>query len=692
MRHTLFRSAFSKVILGILTTSSVLANAETLPTDDSVVNGTIATIGDQNTYTFEALTGETVWLSMTDIDANPTSGNTIDPRISLYDPNDTLIVSTYDTEVARIVRSLPLNGIYTVITSDSTSNVSGNDTGPYELRFAKAPGANEKGELSNGGTVTNTLSLGDLDSYTFYGETGETVWLSMTDLNRDDPNLPGDLDPGVALYDPNGTLVQSTYDTQVARLVRTLPLNGDYTVVTYDSTANVSGNDAGPYELRFAKVPGAYENGGLVNGGTTSETISLGDLDIYTFYGETGNTVWLSMTDLNGDDPNLPGNLDPGVALYDPNGTEVHSTYGEQIGRMARVLPLNGTYTVVVYDSTANVSGNDAGPYELRFALAPGASEHGGLVNGGTVSKTLSLGDIDTYSFYGATGDNVWLSMIDLNGDDPNLPGNLDPGIALYDPTGSEVHDTYDTQVAQMTRTLPLNGRYTVVLFDSTANVSGNDAGPYRFEFTTTAQGAPPATTPRAPSGSGNARKPAVSWSPAPYATWYYVWVQDLSGTVLFRRWYSEKSTGCAGGGNICAIVLPTQIDSTMRIWIRPWNEVAGYGPWGSFLQFSTIAGTPSASAPLEPSGNIETTSATPVYEWSRVANASWYYLWIDDSTGTKIRQWVTAGQANCAKPGETCQYRSETSVRGSTRWWVRTWNADGRGPWSGRADFGSPW
>lgn len=534
--------------------------------------------------------------------------------------------------------------------------------------------------LPNGGSVTGSItSSSPQQTWTFDGLTGDRVWLRMADVS-------GALDPEMVLLDPNGDTVTFNRDSSVAEITdRSLPLNGTYTVVVLDSTIN--GENFGPYELFFAKPNGAQELGGLANGASFTDQIDLGDIDSFTFYGNTGERVWLRMADINGGDPNLPGDIGPQMYLYSPTGARVSFDREFSVAALTDIaLPLEGTYTVIVSDS--NIGGNDdTGPYRIYFAKAPGAQEHGGLVNGGSVTQQIDLGDVDSYAFYGSTGDRVFIQMTDLNGADPNLPGDIDPELYLYDPTGARVTFDRDLSEAEINNfRLPLNGTYTVIVGDSSVG-DNDDIGPYSLAFANTGgTGSPSVSSIQAPSGSGFARRPAVSWEAVAYSTWYQIWIQDLSGTLLFEDWYRASEANCIGTSNDCSLVLPTTIAGDALIWVRPWNYTGGAGPWSSSVAFSTVAGSPVASSPLAPIGSSG--SRTPVYEWARVSNATWYRIWVDDATGGRIRQWVNAGEAGCAVTGQVCSYRFPSSVSGATRWWVRSWNSDGVGPWSGPADF----
>jgi hypothetical protein len=69
---------------------------------------------------------------------------------------------------------------------------------------------------------------------------------------------------------------------------------------------------------------------------------------------------------------------------------------------------------------------------------------------------------------------------------------------------------------------------------------------------------------------------------------------------------------------------------------------------------------------------------------WNADAHSSHYYLWVNDSTGTKITQWYTADQANCACGAGTCAITPGSALApGSAIWWVDAWNPNGFGPWS---------
>jgi hypothetical protein len=87
------------------------------------------------------------------------------------------------------------------------------------------------------------------------------------------------------------------------------------------------------------------------------------------------------------------------------------------------------------------------------------------------------------------------------------------------------------------------------------------------------------------------------------------------------------------------------------------------------------------AATLLSPSGS---TDPTPTYTWKAVTGATWYYLWVNDSTGNKIKKWYRASDVQVGDDGAVCSVAPDIEIgAGEGRWWVRAWNANGYGPWS---------
>ncbi len=105
-------------------------------------------------------------------------------------------------------------------------------------------------------------------------------------------------------------------------------------------------------------------------------------------------------------------------------------------------------------------------------------------------------------------------------------------------------------------------------------------------------------------------------------------------------------------------------------------------GPWS--IGTSTV---PLAATLISPTGSVN--DNTPTYSWNAVSNSSWYYLWVNDSSGNKIKTWYTASQAGCSSGSGTCSITPNTTLaNGTGKWWIQTWNSSGYGAWSVAKNF----
>lgn len=94
----------------------------------------------------------------------------------------------------------------------------------------------------------------------------------------------------------------------------------------------------------------------------------------------------------------------------------------------------------------------------------------------------------------------------------------------------------------------------------------------------------------------------------------------------------------------------------------------------------------PAAATLISPSGSISDT--TPTYEWNAVSNATWYRLWVDDSTGHKIGTWHAAASVGCGSGTGTCSITPATTLAyGAGKWWIQTYNTSGS-TWSSSLSF----
>ena len=228
-----------------------------------------------------------------------------------------------------------------------------------------------------------------------------------------------------------------------------------------------------------------------------------------------------------------------------------------------------------------------------------------------------------------------------------------------------------------------------------------------------------PPTNLQPPSGtiyiSGTTGNINLSWSDSSGASNFNVRLDD--GTS--DRYDDPRYTTCASpsphyycenGITTTSITnVPVKAGRTYTFWIDP-----NYNPPRNYCNNSTVftvQQTPPGPASLiSPNGTICTNS--PEYKWNAVSNATYYLLWVDDSTtlaaeSGKIRQWYTAAEAGCASGVGTCSVTSATPhsfntvdslgmiptgynslAGGAAKWYIQTYNVAGRGPKSPYMNF----
>jgi hypothetical protein len=419
---------------------SARATAQSL-INGGVVTGTIATVGQQDTWTFAATKGQGVLLNVA-----PTGANLI-PWFTLYDP--TGAVAAYSTHpggsaTAAYAFQPSMTGAYTLVVTDTSPS-----TGPYSIHFTSAPGVNELGPLINGGVRSDTLDVpGDLASFTFAGIAGEGVQLRVVRLAGGQH-----MSPQFTVYDPTGAAIASPSSTEVALYAFQPTVTGTYTVVVYDSSMWRTGS----YNVYFTSAPGANELGALINGGVRSGTLGYAGLNSFTFAGTAGEGVQLRVAS--------PGDslFRPELWLYDPTGALIASPSGTEVATYAFQPATTGTYTLVVDSGYYSTS-----PYNVYFTSAPGAHELGALASGIPGSDSVDLGDLDSYIISAHAGDVVQLSVTDTASE------SLQPAFSLYSPSGALIASPSGTTTASYTFTAATAGFYTVVVYDSSGTGTGS--------------------------------------------------------------------------------------------------------------------------------------------------------------------------------------------------------------------------
>ena len=410
--------------------------------------------GDLDMWSFDANAGDGIILQM---GALVKSNANFYPQIFLYSPNGTLQARVDDSQGIYLSTRATNSGTFTVVVN---SYYDGN-AGTYLLNLAKSPGpsfvspGDEGGPLTNGATYLGTLPVGDLDTWNFNANAGDSIMLQMGALVRSNAGFY----PQIFLYDPYGNLQARVSDSQGTFLQTRATNSGTFSVVVnsyYDY-------GAGTYSLNLAKAPGTFvvspgdEGGTLSNGVMNSGVLPTGDMDMWSFSANSGDNITLRMGALVKSNTTFY----PQITLFGPDGGMLSQGANSSDAYVNVRATNSGTFTVV-----ANSYYDDgAGVYQLNLSKAPGAfavspgDEGGALTNGGNFDGVTTLADEDMWSFTANKGD-----YIILRSGDTSPVGSYAPWIRLYGPDGAPLANNANSLDSYVGYQTTNSGTFTVLV------------------------------------------------------------------------------------------------------------------------------------------------------------------------------------------------------------------------------------
>ena len=321
--------------------------------------------------------------------------------------------------------------------------------------------------LAKDDSRSGTIELGDIDTYTFFASSGDSIQVRLADVNK------STFFPSLFIYGPDGTNVAQAEGYTVAAIRHySIEKTGTYTVIVTAGHANGLTDTTGSYVLHFAQMAGANELGMLAKDDSRSGTIELGDIDTYTFFASSGDSIQVRLADVN------KSTFFPSLFIYGPDGTNVAQAEGYTVAAIRHYsIEKTGTYTVIVTAGHANGLTDTTGSYVLHFAQMAGANELGMLAENDSRSGTISIGDIDSYTFILSEPGSISLTVTDQSNSD------FFPSIQLYSPDGTLLKsDGGYTSAGFSNYSLNDLGEYTIVITAGHANGLTDTSGAYKLD------------------------------------------------------------------------------------------------------------------------------------------------------------------------------------------------------------------
>lgn len=333
----------------------------------------------------------------------------VDSYLSLYGPDGTLLTSDDDSggglnaEIFEF--QLPEDGTYTVQAHTNT------ETGLVTLAL------NSSGQTSGGGSIafgqaqSGTLKPGRVHRWSFTGEAGQIITLSM---------ISADFDTFLELRNSQEAILAENDDSQDSTdstiELFTLPADDTYTVVA----RGLSESDGGDYALNLKQVKIPAGGGSLPPDQVTQASLAPGQVDSWFFEAEKGNFVTVTVQS---------NTLDTYLELYGPDEellTEDDDSGGHLNAALLDFpLPEDGEYRLVV--KPAQEGSNEGGVYDITLTLTESLATTGELVSDEPNTVSLGPGEQHTWTFEAEEDVFVTVRM---------ESATLDTYLSLYDSTG----------------------------------------------------------------------------------------------------------------------------------------------------------------------------------------------------------------------------------------------------------------
>ncbi len=475
-------------------------------------------------WTIEGVAGQTIYISMWDVQGFEDT-RAVDSFLSLHTPSGRRLNynDNYDGNDAALSFTFEHTATYTIQATRSGSPF-GSTTGRYEVsvRCLETALGSGGGEVSCGAIAEGEITFGNwLDAWTFDGVAGQTIYISMWDVQGfEDPRA---VDSFLSLHTPGGRRLNynDDYDGNDAALSFKFEHTATYTIQAMRSGGAFASTE-GRYEISvrcLAQALGA--GGGAVSCGAMAEgEITFGNwLDAWTFDGVEGQTVYLSMRDVQGfEDPRA---VDSFLSLHTPGGRRLNynDDYDGNDAALSFKFEHTATYTIQAMRS-GGAFGSTTGRYEMSVrCLEQALSEGGGtIICGDSVSGEITFDNwVDYWTFTAGAGEELEIWMRDVERFDD--PRTLDSYLSLHTPIGRRLayNDDSDNRDARIRFRLDNTASYTIRARRA-GDAFGASSGHYELELTCAGTGEPiaPKSEPAAPADQPDPHSPRTPTGASP--------------------------------------------------------------------------------------------------------------------------------------------------------------------------------
>ena len=458
-------------------------------TNGTTHTGTI-TRGDIDLWSFAAVKGATIVVS-----AGKTDGTaTLNPRLRVVSPSGVVLGDDkYNTTAAQVAATATEDGTYiAILSSQDVSTGAWSGTGPYTIEVANSSSplvvasGDDGGPMTNGVTHTGTIAPGDIDPWSFRALKGATIVVSAGKTDRN-----ANLNPRLRLVSPSGVVLgDDKYNTTAAQVAATATEDGTYiAILSSQDVSTGAWSGTGPYTIEVAissstlVVASGDDGGPMTTGGSYTGAIATGDIDQWTFSAARGSTIVVSVGKTDG-----TTTLNPRLRLVSPSGVVLgDDKYNTTTSQVTATATEDGKYIAILSSQDVSTGAwSGTGPYKITLAnppaafVVPSGDDGGAMASGVNYAGTISLADLDQWSFTATAGATIILSLSKDDG-----TATLNPWLRLVAPNGSIQRSDYALQSVQLTTTAQTAGTYTVLVGSKSINTGAYDGtGAYHIKLT----------------------------------------------------------------------------------------------------------------------------------------------------------------------------------------------------------------
>ncbi len=408
------------------------------------ISASIINMAEMDAYTFTGNAGDKVLVRMSN---NITA---LWSEVRVYGPDGVKLCENNGPNVTEIAScTLPANGVYTVLASDSY----GTGYGDYAVHVQRLNNPGNAQSIVFGQTITaSVISMAEMDAYTFTASAGDKALVRMSN------NITA-LWSEVRVYSPDGVKLCENNGPNMTEIAScTLPADGVYTILTSDAY----GTGSGDYAVHLQRLNNPGNSQSIAFGQTVATSvIYMAEMDAYTFTAIAGDKVLVRMSN------NITA-LWSEVRVYSPDGIKLCENNGPNLTEIAScTLPADGAYTILTSDS----SGTGSGGYAVHLQRLNNPGNAQSITFGQTISTSIiNMAEMDAFTFTASSGDKVLVRM-------SNNITALWSEVRVYGPDGVKLCENNGPNLTEIAScTLPSDGAYAILTSDSYGTGNGDYA------------------------------------------------------------------------------------------------------------------------------------------------------------------------------------------------------------------------